>query len=67
VKVKVFLPICEFFLNEKILLLMGVGSGGQGGRGPSLDFHTWYKNIVERGLKVLFFGLFSVFPPPERG
>jgi len=48
---------------------MGVGSGGQGGVVPPLDFQTWYKNIVDSGLKVLFFrpfllffGLFSVAP-----
>jgi len=44
---------------------MGVGSGGQVGRGPPWIFiHS--TNIVDRGLKVLFlmfsadFGLFSV-------
>jgi len=47
---------------------MGVGSEGQGSRGPSLDFHT-DTDIVNRGFKVLFFvfflffGLFSVAPP----
>jgi len=40
---------------------MGVGSGGQEGPCPLLDFHTWY-NVVE-GLMVLFFGLvFTVGP-----
>jgi len=33
---------------------MGVGSGGQGGRGHGT-------NIVDRGLKVLYFGLFLLF------
>jgi len=50
---------------------MGVGSGGQGGGGV---VHPWIfihgTNVVDRGLKVLFFGqfllffgLFSVAPP----
>jgi len=40
---------------------MGVGSGGQRGRGPS-GFHTWYTgtDIVDRGLIVLL----SVFLYP---
>jgi len=41
---------------------MGVGSGVQGGRVP-LDFHAWYKYILDRGLIVLFFGLFSILRP----
>jgi len=37
--------------------------GVVGGRGamPLLDFHTWYKYSIDRGLKVLFFGLFCYF------
>jgi len=38
---------------------MGVGSGGQGGHGPWIFKHG--TNIVNRGLKVLFFGLFCYF------
>jgi len=38
---------------------MGVGSGGQGSRAPPWIFKHSI-NIVDRGLKVLFFGLFSV-------
>jgi len=53
---------------------MGVGSGGQGGRAPPRIFKHGI-NIVDRGLKVLFFGLFFAtlqyffpFPPlPGRG
>jgi len=37
--------------------------GAGGSRGPPLDFQHG-TNIVDRGLKVLFFGLFSVPPPP---
>jgi len=36
---------------------MGVGSGGQGSRGPPWIFKHG-TNIVDRGLKVLFFGIF---------
>jgi len=47
------------------VLVMGVGSEGQGGLGSPLNFYTWYTNIVDTGLKVLIFGLyfcyFSVF------
>jgi len=39
---------------------MGVGSGGQGG--PWLPwFFKHGKNIVDKGLKVLFFGIFLLF------
>jgi len=42
--------------------LMGVGSEGQGKEGPC---PTWIfihgTNIVDRGLKVLYFGLFLLF------
>jgi len=42
---------------------MGVGSGRQGGHGsPWIFIHGTY--IVNRGLKVLFFGLFSIAPYP---
>jgi len=41
---------------------MGVGSGGQGGRVPPWIF-IYCTDIVERGLILLFFGLFSVGPP----
>jgi len=39
---------------------MGVGSGGQEGHGPPWIF-IHGTNIVDRGLKVLFFGLFFRF------
>jgi len=46
------------------------GRRQQGAVAP-LDFHTWYRYIVDRGLVVLFFSLFcyfsvffSVGPPP---
>jgi len=38
-----------------------VGNGGQGAVAP-LDFHTWHRyTVVERGLIVIFFGLFCYF------
>jgi len=40
---------------------MDVGSGEQGAWPPRIFMHG--RNIVIRGLKVLFFGLFSVGPP----
>jgi len=44
---------------------MGVGSGEQEGAVAPLDFHFIHlihrTNIVHRGLKVLFFGVFSLF------
>jgi len=45
---------------------MDVGSGGQGGRAPPWVFKHG-TNIVERCLKVLFFGLFFplAFPLEE--
>jgi len=50
---------------------MGFGSGGQGGHAPRIFTHGTY--IVNRGLIVLFFGLFcyfsvffSVGPPLEK-
>jgi len=58
---------CGYLLWRRALAV-----GGQGGRGPS-DFKRG-TNIVNKGLKVLFFGLFSYFrsffplpppPPPE--
>jgi len=39
---------------------MGVGSGGKGAWPLWIFIHS--TNIVDRGLKVLFFGLFSVDP-----
>jgi len=42
---------------------MGVGSGGQGGAVAPLDFHTWYTDTVDRGLIMLFFGLFFRWLP----
>jgi len=42
---------------------MGVGSVGQGA--PWIFIHG--TDIVDRGLIVLFFGLFYVAPPPGRG
>jgi len=39
---------------------MGVGSGGQGGRGPPWIF-KYGTNIVDKSLKVLFLGLFLLF------
>jgi len=46
---------------------MGVGSGGQGGREPPLWIFKRGTNIADRGLKVLFFGLFFRWPFPGRG
>jgi len=43
------------------IVSIGVGSGEQGGRG----IFKYGTNIVDRGLKVLFFGLFSVAPPEK--
>jgi len=43
---------------------MGVGSGGQGACPPWIFIHG--TNIVDRDLKVLFFGLFTVVPYPEK-
>jgi len=44
------------------VMIMGVGSGGQGGVAPPWIFkHGTY--IVNKGLKVLFFGLFPLSPP----
>jgi len=52
---------------------MGVGSGGGEAGGPCpldfytyMDFHTWYSNqaaakTIDRGLIVLFFGIFANF------
>jgi len=40
---------------------MGVGSGGQGGAVPLPWIFKHGTNIVDRGLKVLFFGLFLLF------
>jgi len=40
----------------------GVGNGGQGGAAPWIFIHK--TDIVDRGLIVLFFGLFSVASPP---
>jgi len=41
---------------------MAVGSGARGAvASPWIFKHG--KNVVDRGLKVLFFGLFSVAPP----
>jgi len=40
---------------------MGVGSGGKGAVAWSIFKHG--KNIADRGLKVLFFGLFCYFGP----
>jgi len=40
---------------------MGVSNGGQMGAVAPLDFHTWYRYILDRGLIVLFFGLFCYF------
>jgi len=45
---------------------MGVGSGGQGGHGPHLDFYTWYRSFFRwplpgRGLIVLFFAFRAFF------
>jgi len=38
-----------------------MGVGNEGGVTP-LNFHTWYKySLVDKGLKVLFFGLFLLF------
>jgi len=53
---------------------MGVGSGEQGAVAP-LDFQTWYKYSVDRGLNVLFRPFFAIFrsffplppSPPGRG
>jgi len=53
---------------------MGVGSGGQGVPCPPPPWIFIHgTNIVDRGLKVLFFGLFLLFfglfavaPPPEK-
>jgi len=41
---------------------MGVGSGGQVGRGP-----PGFSYMVFFGIFLLFFGLFRCFPPPGRG
>jgi len=52
---------------------MSVGSWGQGGRVPPPWIFKYGTNIVDKGLKVLFFGLFfaifwSFFRcPPGRG
>jgi len=43
-------------------MAMGVGSGGQGGRGPLWIFKHC-TNIVDRGLKVLFSAFFPLPPP----
>jgi len=40
---------------------MGVGSEGQGGPCPSPLYFIHGSNIVDRGLKVLFFDLFCYF------
>jgi len=42
-------------------VIMGVGSGGQGGHGSPMDFHTWCKYSIDRGLKVPFFAVFVIF------
>jgi len=42
---------------------MGVGSGEQGGSVAPMDFIRG-TNIVDKGLIVLFFGLFPVASPP---
>jgi len=52
---------------------MGVGSGGREGEGPWTPWIFIHgTNIVDRSLKVIFFGvfllffdLFSVAPPPK--
>jgi len=41
-------------------MIMGVGSGRQGGRAP-LDFHTWYKNSRERLKSATFFFFLAIF------
>jgi len=45
---------------------MGVGSGRQWVRAPPPWIFIHDTDIVDRGLKVLFFGLFSVFPLCKR-
>jgi len=67
------LSICAIFCHLFLQPVgMGVGSGRQ--RGPCLPFWIFIRdiNIVDRDLKVLFFGLFvmfwSFFPfPPSHG
>jgi len=61
----------------QFVTFMGVGSGGRGSRAPPPWIFMHGTNILDRGLKVLFFGvfcyfsvfllffdLFSVVPPP---
>jgi len=52
---------------------MGVGSGEQGGRDPTLDFHAWYRYSGKRLNSAIFwssfaviFGIFSIVAPPEQ-
>jgi len=50
-------------LYEKFLRPWTSAAGGRGAV-AHLDFHTWYTDIVDKGLIVLFFGVFlllSVF------
>jgi len=57
----VFSTITIYIINfDWYISIMGVGSGGAGGPWPPWIFMHG-TNIVDRGLKVLFFGLFCHF------
>jgi len=57
--INISIPTADPDISVKImhLLFMGVRRGAVP---PPLDFHTWYI-VVNKGLIVLFFGLFCYF------